>query len=308
MINLKKVLIVLILFFCGGEFVFADEVDVDCSDTLRKGSTGTNVEILQKKLNEYMDCSLETDGIFGNKTYACVVKFQDRYNLNPDGIVGKKTCKKLNSNLEIIEDEKTSISDGNYIAVTSDNVDIRRGISEDTRVVEEASMGDIYSYEKVVNINGGSWYKLILDDGYGYISVEDAAKRFILLDISEQRLIYFKNKRVILDTNVVTGLKGENDTPDGHYMLYVANKELDRTLRGYNDDGSIDYESPVDYWMPFITSRGIGFHDASWRSEDEFNDSTYIYNGSHGCVNMRHEDAKLLYNKLNKDTDVIVKE
>ncbi len=307
MINLKRVLVVLILFFVGGEFVVAEEMDVNCSSALKKGSTGDSVEILQKKLNEYMDCSLDVDGIFGNKTYACVVKFQDRYNLNPDGIVGKKTCKKLNSNLEIISDENTSISDGNYIVVTSDKVDIRKGISKETRVVEEASMGDIYFYEKVVNINGGSWYKLILDDGYGYISVGDAAKRFILLDISEQRLIYFKNKKVILDTNVVTGFKNKHDTPDGHYVLYVSNKEVDRTLRGYNDDGS-RYESPVDYWMPFITSRGIGFHDASWRSEDEFNDSTYIYDGSHGCVNMMHDDAKLLYNKLNKDTDVIVKE
>ena len=144
MINLKKVLIVLILFFVCGEFVFAEEMDVDCSDTLRKGSTGDSVEILQKKLNEYMDCSLDVDGVFGNKTYACVVKFQDRYNLNPDGIVGKKTCKKLNSNLEIIKEDNTSISDGNYIVVTSDNVDIRKGISKETRVVEEASMGDIY--------------------------------------------------------------------------------------------------------------------------------------------------------------------
>ena len=307
MVKFRRLLLLLFLFFVGGEFVFADETVVDCNNTLRKGSTGTNVEILQKKLNEYMDCSLNVDGIFGNKTYACVVKFQDRYNLSPDGIVGKKTCKKLNSNLEIISDENDSISDGNYIAVTSKSADIRKGISEETRVVEEASMGDIYSYEKVVNINGGSWYKLILDDGYGYISADDAVKRFILLDISEQRLIYFKNKKVILDTNVVTGFKNKHDTPDGHYVLYVSNKEVDRTLRGYNDDGS-RYESPVDYWMPFITSRGIGFHDASWRSEDEFNDSTYIYNGSHGCVNMRHEDAKLLYNKLNKDTDVIVKE
>ena len=37
MINLKKVLIVLILFFVGSEFVFAEEMDVDCSDTLTKG-------------------------------------------------------------------------------------------------------------------------------------------------------------------------------------------------------------------------------------------------------------------------------
>lgn len=282
------------------------EDDLDCSKTLKIGSTGDEVKTLQEKLNKYMDCSLDTDGTLGNKTYACIVKFQEKYDLTQDGIVGNKTCSKLNSNLKIIKEDKLDITDGNNVVITSDEVNIRKGIYSKTKVIKTAKRGDIYTYEKVVSMNGSSWYKVKIDDDYGYVNKEDVSKRFILVDISEQRLVYFNNKRVKLNTKVITGMKNKHDTPLGHYVLNVSNKEINRTLRGNNDDGST-YASHVDYWMPFITDRGIGFHDADWRSESAFDDNTYIYNGSHGCVNMMHKDAEFLYNKLTNNTDVIVR-
>ena len=116
-----------------------------------------------------------------------------------------------------------------------------------------------------------------------------------------------KHNEVVIDTNVVTGMMGSHDTPTGYYMVRKANKQRERTLRGTNDNGS-KYSSYVEYWMPFITSRGIGFHDASWRSSDEFNDSTYTYDGSHGCVNMPSNQAKKLYKAITYDEDVIIRE
>lgn len=77
-------------------------------------------------------------------------------------------------------------------------------------------------------------------------------------------------------------------------------------IAGNNDDGS-KYASYVDYWMPFITSRGIGFHDATWRTSSQFyNINTYLTNGSHGCVNMRSADAKELYNLITSNIYVYV--
>ena len=43
--------------------------------------------------------------------------------------------------------------------------------------------------------------------------------------------------------------------------------------------------------MPF--DGGIGLHDASWRSE--FGSDIYLYNGSHGCVNLPYDAAKIIY-------------
>ena len=53
--------------------------------TLKLGSKGASVKLLQKKLN------LATDGDFGPKTKAAVVAFQKKNGLAADGIVGSKT-------------------------------------------------------------------------------------------------------------------------------------------------------------------------------------------------------------------------
>ena len=63
--------------------------------TLRKGSEGEAVKELQTRLNELgYDCGT-VDGKFGNKTLNAVIKFQTLNDLEPDGVVGKKTWAKL---------------------------------------------------------------------------------------------------------------------------------------------------------------------------------------------------------------------
>ncbi|WP_158607677.1 C40 family peptidase [Flexivirga caeni] len=54
--------------------------------TLRYGSTGAAVKVLQKKLG-----GLTTDGIFGSKTRSKVWSFQRSHHLAVDGIVGRAT-------------------------------------------------------------------------------------------------------------------------------------------------------------------------------------------------------------------------
>ena len=58
--------------------------------TLRLGSTGDEVKLLQEKLG-----GLVPDGIFGRLTQAAVIAFQSANGLDPDGIVGAKTWAKL---------------------------------------------------------------------------------------------------------------------------------------------------------------------------------------------------------------------
>lgn len=64
--------------------------------TLRVGSKGTQVKVLQWLLNHTTDYTSGTvDGIFGTKTLAAVRSFQQAKGLTVDGIVGKKTWEKL---------------------------------------------------------------------------------------------------------------------------------------------------------------------------------------------------------------------
>lgn len=63
--------------------------------TLRNGSKGTQVKVLQFLLNEKgFDCG-SVDGIWGKKTLAAVKAYQKAKGLDVDGVVGKNTWTKL---------------------------------------------------------------------------------------------------------------------------------------------------------------------------------------------------------------------
>lgn len=60
-------------------------------------SNKSQVKKLQKCLNKIIKAKLTVDGDFGNKTYKAVKKFQKKYKLQVDGIVGPKTRAKIKS-------------------------------------------------------------------------------------------------------------------------------------------------------------------------------------------------------------------
>ena len=63
--------------------------------TLKMGSRGSQVQVLQKRLNELgFNCGA-VDGIFGNKTHNAVVQFQKARGLTANGVVDTKTVEKL---------------------------------------------------------------------------------------------------------------------------------------------------------------------------------------------------------------------
>ena len=353
-------------------FLFTTVVNAEtlnCKYTYRNGSTGENVKVLQRMLNEKENCNLTVDGIFGNMTRSCVKKYQQNNSLSVDGIVGKNTCASLNETKK--QEETTTVENKvNKKYIVKSNVNFREGPStsyksygilqsgEEVLVLEytnsnwykiqyEEKVGYVYaSYlnEKVIsplasnnyvviassaNIRKGAstaygvittvkrgtilkvtgiksnWYKVEVNNKTGYIRNDLVSKDYIIVDISDQMLYYFKGTETVLVAPVVTGRKNLHDTPLGNYTLYKSSKETSRYLRGYNDDGS-KYNAFVNYWMPF--NGGVGFHDATWRSNGEFNKYTFISNGSHGCVNMKLNDAKILYTNTTGNTAVKVRQ
>ncbi|HHY83574.1 MAG TPA: hypothetical protein GX505_13000 [Clostridiales bacterium] len=65
------------------------------TETLRKGSTGSQVVELQKMLNKLGYYFGEIDGKFGSITLSAVISFQASHGLDPDGVVGPLTRAKL---------------------------------------------------------------------------------------------------------------------------------------------------------------------------------------------------------------------
>ena len=108
---------------------------------------------------------------------------------------------------------------------------------------------------------------------------------------------------VVLESDFVSGKESDPTrlTPSGTYYIY--NKERNRVLRGTKQpNGKYEYESPVSYWMPF--NKGIGLHDASWRST--FGRDIYINSGSHGCINLPTGFAGSLYSQIYVNLPVVV--
>ncbi len=130
------------------------------------------------------------------------------------------------------------------------------------------------------------------DRDYGYSYIE--------IDMGEQKVYAYVDGVCVLETPCVTGkMTADRMTPEGLYSIRA--KQRNRVLVGYKPDGSIDYRSPVKFWMPF--NGGIGLHDASWRSE--FGGELYVNGGSHGCINLPREAAQKIYDLCYKDMPVI---
>lgn len=119
---------------------------------------------------------------------------------------------------------------------------------------------------------------------------------YIMISIKEQKLWYYKNSKLFLSSDVVTGTKGVHDTYKGRFR--IKNRVAGTYLVG------VDYKSWVDYWMLFDSKHQIGLHDATWRSK--FGGDIYKTSGSHGCVNMPYSKAKKIFNNVEVGTLVIV--
>lgn len=153
-------------------------------------------------------------------------------------------------------------------------------------LIEAVNSGVTQVREPVYAYKG--WSRAANDIGYTYVEI----------DLTNQRLVFYKGGKPIVDTPVVTGNPNFEGcaTPTGCFA--VDAKESPAVLKGE------DYQAEVVYWMPF--SGNVGIHDASWRSE--FGGSLYIWEGSHGCVNVPYNQAAAIYENIEVGMPVVVYE
>lgn len=145
----------------------------------------------------------------------------------------------------------------------------------------------------------------------GYVntdSLEELLGTFVVVDISNQELKLYRDNEIVLTTPVVTG-KPSSPSDQGIFEIY--NISGPRYLIGPN------YKTYVDVMMKY--NGGEGLHDAQyhqhedgykhgWRDVSEFGGETYLTDGSHGCINMLHDDVMTVREHVEIGTKVLVKQ
>jgi hypothetical protein len=122
-------------------------------------------------------------------------------------------------------------------------------------------------------------------------------KKRVEVSISEQRLWAYEEGEVVLDTKVSTGIPGmeasgdiPTATPRGEF--YVFSKMPVRHMGdGQLTSEVLAYELPGVPWVSYFHEWGVAFHGTYWHDN-------YGNEMSHGCVNMRPDDAKWLFRWL----------
>lgn len=138
--------------------------------------------------------------------------------------------------------------------------------------------------------------RLIDDDELSPLSADiPPGAKSIMVDLIDQSLTAYEEQEIVLHTEVSTGLPNlgpvtgiPTDTPRGRFNIdpkvpakHMGNGQLTAEIDAY--------ELPGVPWTCFFEHRtGIAFHGTYWH--DNFGARM-----SHGCVNMRVEDAKWLY-------------
>jgi len=101
------------LFMTGSGSALAACGQLDHQSTLRRGSIGKSVELLQSVANTHFNEDLQIDGNFGGGTRAAMIRVQRALGIGADGIIGRKTYFALNefcNNKQKPESENNSFS------------------------------------------------------------------------------------------------------------------------------------------------------------------------------------------------------
>ena len=122
-----------------------------------------------------------------------------------------------------------------------------------------------------------------------------AAEKHIMISTEAQRLYAFEASQQVFEAPVSTGIPSRGPSPNGiptdtpQGVFSIARKTPSRHMGDGNLTSDLEaYELPGVPWVCFFHLDGIGCHGTYWH--DNFGSMM-----SHGCVNMRNEDARWIY-------------
>ena len=133
----------------------------------------------------------------------------------------------------------------------------------------------------------------VLEREYSPISltVPDSEKR-INISISSQTLTALEGSEVVLETKIASGLPDRENQPSTETPLgsfRIQNKMPSRHMGDGKLTSNLEaYELPGIPWTCIFHEDGVACHGTYWHNN-------FGRRMSHGCINMRNEDAKWLF-------------
>lgn len=151
---------------------------------------------------------------------------------------------------------------------------------------------------------GGSYGEFFWGDGAGFkvLTEEDAApispeidpnEKTITIDLDHQTLSCFEKKREVFFCRTstgrvidpVTGQRSEEyATPVGNLITHW--KIISKNMTAGNEQAG--YSTPAVPWCTFVSGEGVAIHGAFWHN-------AFGEKWSHGCINVKPEDAKWIF-------------
>jgi lipoprotein-anchoring transpeptidase ErfK/SrfK len=132
--------------------------------------------------------------------------------------------------------------------------------------------------------------RLVPDDELTPLSPDfPEAQKHILIDLRTQTVTAFEDENPVLVARCSSGA-GKTKTPLGDFRTYHKGPSVRMTNEGDADAGI--YDLPGVPWVTFFTGSGIAFHGTYWHND-------YGRPRSHGCINLKSEDAKFIYRWTN---------
>lgn len=237
----------------------------DCTKTsLKYGSKGEQVTLLQKYLKSFGYYTATVDGDYGNLTVAAVKKYQSKAGLKADGWFGPITCAAFNKKLQeaAAANEKAKAATDSFDCT---NIDLR----------ENAKGDQVKKLQEVLKTLG--YYPYSVDGDFGpkttaavkaYQKAKGLAQDGVFGPVTcgklkETTKTNAEQTGAVKDTNVAQVVKRPSYAPDTSKNLFTQ-AESNVTI-----DGLYFTVSSVTYNQPLKTG--------SWKRIDLMNGGQYTY-------------------------------
>lgn len=273
---------------------FAEEVVLETSDYMQPAVFATDEELVAKKdrlalmLNKEIDITLcgQTVDIKTSKAREFIdPEAEDFINEEEIAKYAKSLANKYN----------TYGIDRNFLTSTGENVVVSGGDYGwrlDTEAIGESIKEALLDESETVSLEGA--YK---NKGQR-LPKDELTGTYVEVCLRDQKIWMYVNGVKVVEDDCTTGMVGDPECHTNCGVFSLTYKTTDRVLKGPT------WEDFVFYWMPF--DRSIGLHDATWRTDEEFGGNNRFGNGSHGCINLRLDTARIVYENIQADTPIIV--